>query len=146
MFVLNTDHMGIVQRRSEPAFGNLTRRMRAHRLEEFFVAIVSFQEQVMGWNAYIRRARNVQGVVRGYAMFQNVLADFAMMNVLAFDSDAAETFTGLRKSGVRVGTMDLRIASVALVHEFTVLTRNTVDFGRIPGLRVEDWTLPARPK
>lgn len=78
-------------------------------------------------------------------MFQAILADFTRMNVLPFDSEAAKTFAGLRKSGVRIGTMDLRIGSIALVCGFTVLTRNTIDFERIPGLRVEDWTISVRP-
>jgi tRNA(fMet)-specific endonuclease VapC len=73
-------------------------------------------------------------------MFQGILMDFARMNVLPFDAEAAATFVHLRQSGVRVGTMDLRIGSIALVRGFTVLTRNTVDFERIPGLRAEDWT------
>ena len=142
MFVLDTDHLGIIQDRTEPEFSNLSGRMRQHRLEDFFVTIVSFQEQVAGWNLYIQRARDVPGLVRGYAMFQRVLADFAKLNLLPLTTDAASAFIGLRKSGVRVGTMDLRIGSIALVHRFTVLTRNTTDFGKITGLRVEDWTNP----
>ena len=142
MFVLDTDHLGIIQNRTEPEFSNLTGRMRQHRLEDFFVTIVSFQEQVAGWNLYIQRARDVPGVVRGYAMFHRVLTDFAKMNVLPLTTDAASAFIRLRKSGVRVGTMDLRIGSIALVHGFVVLTRNTIDFGKITGLRVEDWTEP----
>jgi len=79
-------------------------------------------------------------------MFPGVLSDFATMNVLPFDADAGRVFVDLRRSGVRVDTMDLRIGSIALVRGFVVLTRNAVDFGRIPGLRVEDWTSPRRPK
>ena len=141
MFILDTDHIGIVQRRSAPEHANLTHRMRQHSLEDFFVTVVSFHEQVNGWNAWIQRARDAGGLVRGYAMLQEILADFARMNVLSFDSEAAATFAHLRQSGVRVGTMDLRIGSIALVRGFTVLTRNTVDFVRIPGLRAEDWTI-----
>jgi tRNA(fMet)-specific endonuclease VapC len=146
VFILDTDHLGIVQRRSTPEHANVTNRMHQHPLGDFFVTIVSFHEQVTGWNGYIQRAREIEGVVRGYAMFQEILADFARMNVLPFDSEAAQTFAYLRKSGVRVGTMDLRIGSIALVRNLTVLTRNTIDFEKIPGLRVEDWTTPGRPK
>ena len=142
MFVLDTDHLGIIQDRNEPEFSDLTSRMRQHRLEDFFVTIVSFQEQVAGWNLYIQRARDIPGLVRGYAMFQQVLANFTKMNVLPLTAEAVTTFLDLRKSGARVGTMDLRIGSIALVHGFTVLTRNTIDFDKITGLQVEDWTKP----
>ena len=145
LFLLDTDHVGIVQRGSSPEHANLAHRMRQHSLDSFFVSIVSFQEQVSGWNAYIRRARGVEGLVRGYAMFQQLLTDFARMNVLPFDARAAETSAELRRSGIRVGTMDLRIGSTALVRGLTLLTRNTVDFERIPGLQVEDWTLAVPP-
>jgi tRNA(fMet)-specific endonuclease VapC len=41
---------------------------------------------------------------------------------------------------VRVATLDLRIASIALCRGLTLLTRNISDFGRVPGLKTEDWT------
>jgi tRNA(fMet)-specific endonuclease VapC len=76
-------------------------------------------------------------------MFQAILADFTIANLLPFDSEAAQIFSDLRKSGVRIGTMDLRIGAIARSRGFTVLTRNIVDFERIPGLSIDDWTKPA---
>ncbi len=146
MFILDTDHLGIVQRRTSPEHKTLLLRMRQHPLEAFFVTIISFHEQVNGWNTYIHRAKNTEGLVRGYAMFQEMLFGFTRMNVLPFDAEAVNMFFKLRKSGVRVATMDLRIGSIALTHGFTLLTRNTVDFERIPGLQVQDWTLPDRAR
>ncbi len=67
------------------------------------------------------------------------LVDFSQFNVLSFDELAAIEFEK-RAEGVRIGTMDLRIAAIALSHNFTVLTRNTVDFGKVPALKVQDWT------
>ncbi|MBM3862272.1 MAG: type II toxin-antitoxin system VapC family toxin [Verrucomicrobia bacterium] len=46
---------------------------------------------------------------------------------------------GLRKHRLRVGTMDLKIASICLAHDATLLTRNLADFQKVPGLRVENW-------
>ena len=35
--------------------------------------------------------------------------------------------------------MDLRIACIALEYDATILTRNTADFAKIPGVRFENW-------
>ena len=57
MFVLDTDHLGTLQRQAEPQFGNLMRRILQYPQASFSVTIVSFHEEVLGWNAYLARAR-----------------------------------------------------------------------------------------
>ena len=44
--------------------------------------------------------------------------------------------------GTPIGPYDLQIAAIALVHGLTVVTHNTGEFSRVPGLKVEDWTQP----
>jgi tRNA(fMet)-specific endonuclease VapC len=61
--------------------------------------------------------------------------------VIEFDQAAAAEFNRLRSCRVRIGTMDLRIAAVALTRGYTVLTSNTRDFSQVPGLTTEDWTV-----
>jgi tRNA(fMet)-specific endonuclease VapC len=78
--------------------------------------------------------------VAGYWRLENILADFAQAQVLPFSSDAAEIFTEFRAQKIRVATMDLRIASIAIANQMTLLTRNSVDFERIPNVSIEDWT------
>lgn len=140
MFVLDTDHLGIIEARTRPEFDRLVARMGEHATEDFYVSIVSFHEQMLGWNAYIQRAKTVDRLVHGYRRFHLILADFSAMQVLPLDTAAAEVYESLRKQRVRIGTMDLRIAATALAHGFRVLTRNTRDFLQVPGLQVEDWT------
>ena len=70
-----------------------------------------------------------------------MLRDFSASQVLPFDDAAAATFESLRSQRVRIGTMDLRIAAIALSRKLTVLTRNVADFQKVPGLQVEDWTI-----
>jgi len=43
-------------------------------------------------------------------------------------------FERLRQEGVRIGTMDLKIAAIALANDAPVITRNTQDFARVPNL------------
>ncbi len=136
MYLLDTDHLGILQRETEPEYRHLMSRMT-----DFFISIVSFHEQVAGWYTYLNRAKDPAHVIRAYTMFEGVLTDFSSsFRVLGFGGDSAEAFQEWRKAGIRVGTMDLRIAAIAQANMLTVLTRNRRDFERIPGVSVEDWT------
>lgn len=141
MFVLDTDHLTIAQQRATPAYEYLLQRVARHAPSAFFVSIISFHEQVMGWNAYLSRAPNTAAVVRGYERLGRVLENFTTAQVLPFDDAAATVFTDFRKRRVRIGVMDLRIAAIAFSRDMTVLTRNVSDFRRVPGLKVEDWTI-----
>jgi len=58
-----------------------------------------------------------------------------------FDAACENQFQQLRALRLRVGTQDLKIAAVALANQLVVLTRNRRDFGRIPGLAVDDWSV-----
>ena len=69
MFLLDTDHLGIMQRQTEPEFSRLRSRMGQHPPSLFFVSIVSFHEQVTGWNAYLNRSRGTAGVVRTRSLY-----------------------------------------------------------------------------
>lgn len=45
----------------------------------------------------------------------------------------------LQRRGTPIGPYDLQIAGIALAHDLTVVTHNTREFMRVPGLRIEDW-------
>jgi tRNA(fMet)-specific endonuclease VapC len=80
------------------------------------------------------------GVVRDYSRREKMVTDFSLARVLPFDEAAAGVFDDLRRQKIRIGTMDPRIASIASATGRTVLTRNLVDFQRVPNLKAEDWT------
>jgi len=68
------------------------------------------------------------------------------VGVLPHDLECAkvygEKYVELQKSGKTPSPMDLMIASVALVYDFTLVTHNTRDFENISNLRLEDWLKP----
>ena len=92
----------------------------------------------VGSSSSIASARGVIKI-RGYAQFQHSAALLMKLTLLPFDEDAANHFHRLQSERVRIGTMDLKIASICLAHDATLFTRNLVDFGKVPGLRAENW-------
>ncbi len=47
----------------------------------------------------------------------------------------------LETRGQVIGPNDLLIAAIAITHGLTIVTNNH-EFSRVPGLNIEDWTLP----
>ena len=72
-----------------------------------------------------------------------LLAPFAS---LPFDDAAAEQFAEIRfsleQSGQMIGPYDAQIAAIALANGCTLVTHNTAEFSRVPGLTLEDWQIP----
>jgi tRNA(fMet)-specific endonuclease VapC len=50
-------------------------------------------------------------------------------------------YQDLKSQRIRIGTQDLRIASIVLAHEGVLLSRNARDFDRVPNLIIENWTI-----
>lgn len=140
-YLLDTDHLGILQRPLQLEAAVLKSRLESVGDHNVAVSVVSFQEQTLGWLNYINRARETRKVVFGYAMLQSLIDVYGKLNVVPFDGPAANVFDALQQAKIRVGTMDLRIAAIAISRNLAVVTRNTVHFSKIPGLHCEDWTL-----
>lgn len=71
---------------------------------------------------------------------------FEEVSILNYERGCANEFgrvrIQLRRSGIEVPSVDLMIASVAIVYDLTLVTHNTKDFQNIPGLRLDDWLKP----
>lgn len=141
-YLLDTDHFSLLQGREEPASTHLERRLKSVSRSLVKTSIVSFEEQARGWLAWLRRARKPADLLKGYDFLHQLLRDYSSIEVLPFDAVALAELQRLQSARVKIGTGDLRIAAIALVHSATVLTRNLRDFRQVPGLSVEDWTVP----
>jgi tRNA(fMet)-specific endonuclease VapC len=72
---------------------------------------------------------------------EGLLSTLAIEPFTASDAEgAARVRLALEKIGRRIGAMDMLIAGQALNRGWTVVTANVHEFGRVAGLRVEDWT------
>jgi tRNA(fMet)-specific endonuclease VapC len=73
----------------------------------------------------------------------NQLRFLAAFLSLPFDDRCAEAYARIRASlsaaGTPIGPNDLMIAAIAVANDVTLVTHNTSEFSRVPGLRIEDW-------
>jgi tRNA(fMet)-specific endonuclease VapC len=112
-----------------------------HSPDEFAVCVISLHEQVSGCQSYISQAKSTAELVRRYRLLGIVLNDFCRLPMLPFDPPAGTVYDQLKSQRLGVASMDLRIAAIAILRGLTLLTRNRKDFGKVPGLQIEDWTV-----
>jgi tRNA(fMet)-specific endonuclease VapC len=88
-------------------------------------------------------ALHSQNPSKNLANQQKFLALFVS---LPFDDGAAEQYGRIRaelaRAGTPIGGNDLMIAAIALAHDLTLVTHNLKEFGRVQGLKTEDWETP----
>ena len=139
MIVLDSDHLSVLEYPEADQALRLRDRLRLSADRDIHATAVSLEEQMRGWLAAIRGMQEVHRQVTYYSRLVGLVRFYANWRILPFDDQAAEEFQRLRRERVRIGTMDLKIASIALVHDATLLSANLRDFEQVPGLHVEDW-------
>lgn len=118
--------------RREPSLPLIRRLAQIPPAEQFTTAI-NMGELIFGaaHRESERLADQVRELVRG------------ALTVVPFDESAVVVYGSLRAQleaeGERLDEPDLRIASIALSRELTLVTGNVRHFARVPGLDVEDW-------
>ncbi len=140
IYLIDTDHATFVQ--GGTAEGEaVRRRLRDIAPDDYGTTIVTYEEQCRGWLDNINRAQTPATRIMAYTELKDHLLFFSRIAVWDYDAAADAVFVTLTQAKVRVGTKDLRIASIALANNATLLTRNTKDFVRVPNLRFEDWSI-----
>jgi tRNA(fMet)-specific endonuclease VapC len=82
----------------------------------------------------------MERLLAAYSRLQAHIETFRVIPVVPFERKAAAEFQRLQQARLWIGTMDLKIAAIVLANDATLLSRNLSDFGKVVGLRVEDWT------
>jgi tRNA(fMet)-specific endonuclease VapC len=109
-------------------------RFAVHPVGDIGVSVITLAELEYGIAKSSRPARN-----------RAALEQFiSPLEVADFDRDATAEYgrvrTLLEKKGQPIGSMDLLIAAHAISLDVTLVTHNMREFGKVPGLRMEDWT------
>lgn len=108
-------------------------RFAAHPVGDIGISVITLAELEYGIAKSSRPARN-----------REALEQFVSpLEVATFDRPATTAYGKLRtileKKGQPIGSMDLLIAAHAISLDIRLITHNVKEFGRVPGLRIEDW-------
>jgi tRNA(fMet)-specific endonuclease VapC len=140
MILLDTDHLTLLKYPDNERGVRLAERLWTLPPEEVVaLSIISVEEQMRGWLAAIAKERQARRQVFAYGELARLFDYFRAFTILLFDEKAADQFDNLRAARIRLGTMDLKIAAIALVNRALLLSANRRDFEQVPGLRVENW-------
>ena len=139
MIVLDSDHLSELQHVDSQRRARLVKRIERQRDRTVATTIVSVEEQLRGRLATINKRPPGNEQVVPYQELIGLLEFCVGWIVLPFDHISARQFHDLKAARIRIGSMDLKIASIALAHSATLLSANLRDFRQVPNLSVEDW-------
>ena len=138
MLVLDTNMLRLFLSATEG--GKRLRDKMVDSGDEAALTIVTIEESMRGWLAELnRRTKSPYDQIEVYRHLHRSVEVLAEWTMFHWDMESASCFVRLRREGVRIGTQDLKIASIVLAHDGFLLTRNTVDFQQVPGLRFANW-------
>lgn len=135
MLVLDTDALSLIQRGNGPHFEALAKILDEAN-EEVYVTVISLDEQLHG--AFKEIASNQARIrLQGYRRLRDLTDDYSQRPMLDYDEKADAIFDRLKGMKGRPATKDLRIATIALSFDATLVTGNVNDFAKIPLLKLK---------
>lgn len=134
-YMLDTDISSYIMKRSHEA---LLKRLRRTAVHDVCISVITQAELEYGVEISPRHEQD-----------QEALKEYLRLTqVLDFPSEAAHHYAGIRahlkQRGTLIGANDLLIAAHARALKLTLVTNNTREFNRIPGLKIENWTIARR--
>lgn len=140
MYLLDTDHVSLL------LFGHpgITARVASKPENSIWISPITVEEITRGRLAEVNAAREGKSRVTleaAYALFLTDVELALRFPILPYTMVAENFYRASLASIKRIGKQDARIAALALVTGYTVVTRNENHFSQVPGLVIEDWTL-----
>ena len=138
MIILDTDHATVLRYPEHSQHAALSAKMEQSADRNFSMTAITVEEQLRGWLAAIRRARKVHDQILYYTRLIALVRFLNKWRILPFNEPAADRFEAFRKERIRIGTQDLKIASIALEAGALLLSANLRDLSRCRayGLRI----------
>lgn len=140
MYILDTDHLSLIQRNGQEG-KQILARLAILNNPEVAVTIITYEEQVRGRLSFLSKARNIDQQILAYEGLEQLVLDYQSIVIVPFNRIAILEHQRLRKSYPRLGNMDLKIAAITLTNKAILITRNESDFRQISELQIEDWSV-----
>ncbi len=136
LYILDSDHLSLLQRGNDSIRKKLETVLLKH---DIAITIVSVEELLRGRLVQISRAKKVEARVVAFYWLKETLEHLCQFTVIGYSEEAEKLVNLWQSQKIRVGSQDLRIAGISLVHSATLVTRNQRDFAQIPSLMIENW-------
>lgn len=105
--------------------------------EEAFLSVISASELLHG----AHRATDPAIRARRLAFVEAILARFPVIEIdLEVARAHAALWSTLAQRGEMIGVHDSWLAATCIARDLTLITANTREFDRVPGLSLEDWS------
>ena len=135
VYMLDTDISSYIMKRADEA---VLRRLQTVPISDVCISAITKVELLYGVEVSPRRQKD-QIALDEYLRHVKIL-DFPTEAAL----DYAQIRADLKLRGAMIGANDLLIAAHARHLELTLATNNVREFGRVPGLKLENWTQQTR--
>ncbi len=105
------------------------------------ISVVTRIEILRGRFDFVLKAKDGVELRRAQELLDRSEWDLNKLVIVPIDPQAAEEFDRLRVQSKlkKIGRADLLIASIALAHRATLVTRNVKHFRAVTNLNVENW-------
>src|SRR5262249_55919244 len=135
-YILDTDTISLFQQ----GHPKVLQQCGARPTSDLAITVISVEEQLSGWYTAIRQARRPDELALAYQSLADSIPFLARWKILPVTTAALTRSQQLIGLKLNVRRIDLRIAAIVLEDGGTLVTRNTRDFSRVPGLVLEDWS------
>ena len=137
IFLLDTDMLSLYQR----DHAQVRTAVASHATDQLCVSTVTVEEQIGGWSSLARSAKDPQAEEHAAMFLAALVVSWNRFAIAPLTVSARTQFDLLVSAKLNVKRNDLRIAAIVKELGATVVTRNRRDFGRVPGLVIEDWSI-----
>ncbi|NJN12469.1 MAG: type II toxin-antitoxin system VapC family toxin [Richelia sp. SL_2_1] len=136
IYIFDTDHLSLYGRNHPKVIENiLTAKM------QLTTTAINVEEQLRGRLAQVAEAKDGRTKSIAYRFLVDTVMLLSEFTILQYDTKSDDIYESLKAQRVRIGTQDLRISSIVLSCDGILLTRNLQDFEKVPGLKIQNWSI-----